>query len=82
MKTETIYVLLRGMIPTKEAIERLSGIPGVVKMKKLFPGKADRNLRSLYIVRADPKKDVQVLSRLLAEVEVEYAGFTPPRKLV
>jgi len=66
----------------KASFDTLRVAPGVINVTQTFPGEADEELATLYLLDVKSSKVKPVLRRLRANPEIEYVEEAAPRKLI
>lgn len=78
--TKQIILKLKESTSANITLDRFSRITGVVKIEQIFPGDADPELVTLYVVEVELSNADSVLKQLSADPDVRYAHIKPPRK--
>lgn len=65
-----------------DAVEGISGFPGVEEVVQTFPEEHDPELSRLYLVKLKPSRAKSALEKLQKHPAVEFVEGVAPRKLI
>lgn len=82
MVRQRVNFKLRETATPDKATARLSRIPGVTKIERLFPDETDPELAALYTTEAYPSSIDAALKQIAADPDVEFAELPTRRKLI